>query len=217
MDPQTIIAKRIAQELADGMLVNLGIGIPTLVANYVAPGMRIFFQSENGLIGTGPIPQEGLAQARLTDAGGKPVSAIPGASTFDSAMSFGLIRGGHVDMTVLGGLQVDAHGKLANWMIPGQMVPGMGGAMDLVTGARRVVVAMQHSAKGKPKIVRSCTLPLTSERAVDLVVTELAVIAFPGGRATLVETAPGVEVEQVLALTDAELAVPAHVLTMQLS
>ncbi len=217
MDPQTIIAKRIAQELADGMLVNLGIGIPTLVANYVAPGMRIFFQSENGLIGTGPIPQEGLAQARLTDAGGKPVSAIPGASTFDSAMSFGLIRGGHVDMTVLGGLQVDAHGKLANWMIPGKMVPGMGGAMDLVTGARRVVVAMQHSAKGKPKIVRSCTLPLTSERAVDLVVTELAVIAFPGGRATLVEIAPGVEVEQVLALTDAELAVPAHVLTMQLS
>jgi acetate CoA/acetoacetate CoA-transferase beta subunit len=217
VDPQTIIAKRIAQELADGMLVNLGIGIPTLVANYVAPGMRIFFQSENGLIGTGPIPQEGLAQARLTDAGGKPVSAIPGASTFDSAMSFGLIRGGHVDMTVLGGLQVDAHGKLANWMIPGKMVPGMGGAMDLVTGARRVVVAMQHSAKGKPKIVRSCTLPLTSERAVDLVVTELAVIAFPGGRATLVEIAPGVEVEQVLALTDAELAVPAHVLTMQLS
>ena len=217
MDAQTIIAKRIAQELADGMLVNLGIGIPTLVANHVPPGMRIFFQSENGLIGTGPIPQEGLAQARLTDAGGKPVSAIPGASTFDSAISFGLIRGGHVDMTVLGGLQVDAHGKLANWMIPGKMVPGMGGAMDLVTGARRVVVAMQHSAKGKPKVVRECTLPLTSARAVDLVVTELAVIAFPGGRATLVETAPGVQVEQVLALTEAELAVPAHVLTMQLS
>src|SRR6186997_2836316 len=159
MDAQTIIAKRIALELRDGMLVNLGIGIPTLVANHVPPGMRIFFQSENGLIGTGPIPQEGLAQARLTDAGGKPVSAIPGASTFDSAMSFGLIRGGHVDMTVLGGLQVDAHGKL---------VPGMGGAMYLVSGAWRGVVAMQDSAKGKPKIVRSCTLPLTSERAVDL-------------------------------------------------
>jgi len=216
MDAQTIIAKRIAQELADGMLVNLGIGIPTLVANHVPPGMRIFFQSENGLIGTGPIPQEGLAQARLTDAGGKPVSAIPGASTFDSAMSFGLIRGGHVDMTVLGGLQVDAHGRLANWMIPGKMVPGMGGAMDLVTGARRVVVAMQHSAKGKPKIVRTCTLPLTSARAVDLVVTELAVIAFADGRATLVETAPGVEVEQVLAQTEAELAVPAHVRQMRL-
>jgi acetate CoA/acetoacetate CoA-transferase beta subunit len=217
MDPQTIIAKRIAQELTDGMLVNLGIGIPTLVANHVPPGMHIFFQSENGLIGTGPIPQEGLAQARLTDAGGKPVSAIPGACTFDSAVSFGLIRGGHVDMTVLGGLQVDAGGRLANWMIPGKMVPGMGGAMDLVTGAKRVVVAMQHSAKGKPKIVRQCTLPLTSVRTVDLVVTELAVIAFPGGRATLVETAPGVQVEQVLALTEAELAVPARVPQMQLS
>ncbi|HKU86796.1 MAG TPA: 3-oxoacid CoA-transferase subunit B [Casimicrobiaceae bacterium] len=217
MDPQTIIAKRIAQELADGMLVNLGIGIPTLVANYVSPGMRIFFQSENGLIGTGPIPQEGLAQARLTDAGGKPVSAIPGACTFDSATSFGLIRGGHVDMTVLGGLQVDAEGRLANWMIPGKMVPGMGGAMDLVTGAKRVVVAMQHSAKGKPKIVRKCTLPLTSARAVDLVVTELAVIAFPGGRATLVEIAPGVQVADVLAQTEAELDVPANVPTMQIS
>ena len=217
MDAQTIIAKRIAQELADGMLVNLGIGIPTLVANHVPPGMRIFFQSENGLIGTGPIPQEGLAQARLTDAGGKPVSAIPGACTFDSAVSFGLIRGGHVDMTVLGGLQVDAEGRLANWMIPGKMVPGMGGAMDLVTGAKRVVVAMQHSAKGKPKIVRKCTLPLTSARAVDLVVTELAVIAFPGGRATLVETAPGVQVAQVLAQTEAELDVPANVPSMQLS
>ena len=217
MDPQTIIAKRIAQELTDGMLVNLGIGIPTLVANHVPPGMHIFFQSENGLIGTGPIPQEGLAQARLTDAGGKPVSAIPGACTFDSAVSFGLIRGGHVDMTVLGGLQVDAGGRLANWMIPGKMVPGMGGAMDLASGAKRVVIAMQHSAKGKPKIVRQCTLPLTSVRTVDLVVTELAVIAFPGGRATLVETAPGVQVEQVLALTEAELAVPAQVPQMQLS
>jgi acetate CoA/acetoacetate CoA-transferase beta subunit len=217
MDPQTIIAKRIAQELADGMLVNLGIGIPTLVANHVPPGMRIFFQSENGLIGTGPIPQEGLAQARLTDAGGKPVSAIPGACTFDSATSFGLIRGGHVDMTVLGGLQVDAEGRLANWMIPGKMVPGMGGAMDLVTGAKRVVVAMQHSAKGKPKIVRKCTLPLTSARAVDLVVTELAVIAFPGGHATLVETAPGVTVEQILAVTEADLAVPRQVPQMQIA
>ena len=217
MDAQAMIAKRIARELRDGMLVNLGIGIPTQVANYVPDGVHVFFQSENGLIGTGPIPQEGLAQARLTDAGGKPVSAIPGACTFDSAVSFGLIRGGHVDMTVLGGLQVDAGGRLANWMIPGKMVPGMGGAMDLVTGAKRVVVAMQHSAKGKPKIVRQCTLPLTSVRTVDLVVTELAVIAFPGGRATLVETAPGVQVEQVLALTEAELAVPAQVPQMQLS
>jgi acetate CoA/acetoacetate CoA-transferase beta subunit len=217
MDAQTIIAKRIALELRDGMLVNLGIGIPTLVANYVPAGMRIFFQSENGLIGTGPIPQEGLAQARLTDAGGKPVSAIPGACTFDSATSFGLIRGGHVDMTVLGGLQVDAQGQLANWMIPGKMVPGMGGAMDLVTGAKRVVVAMQHTAKGKPKIIRRCTLPLTSARAIDLVVTELCVIAFEDGHAKLVETAPNVSVADVLAATEAELSVPAQVPTMKIN
>ena len=216
MDAQTLIAKRIARELKDGMLVNLGIGIPTLVSNFVPPGIHIFFQSENGLIGTGPIPQEGLAQARLTDAGGRPVSAIPGACTFDSAMSFGLIRGGHVDVTVLGGLQVDANGHLANWMIPGKMVPGMGGAMDLVTGARRVVVAMQHSAKGRSKVVRRCSLPLTSARAIDLVVTELAVIGFPGGRATLLETAPGVSVADVVAATEADLVVPASVPTMTL-
>jgi acetate CoA/acetoacetate CoA-transferase beta subunit len=207
MDPQTLIAKRIAKELRDGMLVNLGIGIPTLVANYVAPGVHIYFQSENGLIGTGPIPQDGLAQARLTDAGGRPVTAMPGASTFDSAMSFGLIRGGHVDLTVLGGLQVDEQGHLANWMIPGKMVPGMGGAMDLVTGARRVVVAMQHTAKGKPKIVRRCTLPLTSARPVDLVVTELADISFAGGKATLVETTDGVSVAEVRAATEAALEI----------
>jgi len=216
MDAQAIIAKRIALELRDGMLVNLGIGIPTQVANYVPPGIHIFFQSENGLIGTGPVPEEGMVQARLTDAGGRPVSAIPGACTFDSAVSFGLIRGGHVDLTVLGGLQVDAQGHLANWTIPGKMVPGMGGAMDLVAGAKRVIVAMQHSAKGKPKIVKRCTLPLTSARAVDMVVTELAVIAFAGGRATLVETAAGVAVEQVLAATEAELVVPPQVRQMQL-
>jgi len=211
MNAQTVIAKRIALELRDGMLVNLGIGIPTLVANYVPPGVHIFFQSENGLIGTGPIPEEAMAQPRLTDAGGRPVSAIPGACTFDSAMSFGLIRGGHVAMTVLGGLQVDERAQLANWMIPGKMVPGMGGAMDLVTGAKRVVVAMQHTAKGKPKIVKRCTLPLTSVRPVDLIVTELAVIGLSDGRLTLVETAPGVSVEQVLALTGAELVVPSQV------
>jgi acetate CoA/acetoacetate CoA-transferase beta subunit len=216
MDAQTIIAKRIARELREGMLVNLGIGIPTLVANYVPDAMHVFFQSENGLIGTGPVPQEGLAQARLTDAGGRPVTALPGACAFDSAMSFGLIRGGHLDMTVLGGLQVDEHGLLANWMIPGKMVPGMGGAMDLVAGARRVVVAMQHTAKGKPKIVHQCSLPLTSIRPVDIVVTELAVIAFPGGRATLMETAPGVSVQQVLAATEATLEVPEGVPSMML-
>jgi acetate CoA/acetoacetate CoA-transferase beta subunit len=216
MEAQTIIAKRIAQELRSGMLINLGIGIPTLVANYVPPGVNVFFQSENGLIGTGPIPEEGMAHPTLTDAAGHPVSALPGASTFDSAMSFGLIRGGHLDMTVLGGLQVDSQGHLANWMIPGKMVPGMGGAMDLVTGAKRVVVAMQHTAKGKPKVLKQCSLPLTSLRPVDLVVTELAVIAFPDGRATLAETAPGVTVEDVMASTDAELDVPQDVPQMRL-
>jgi acetate CoA/acetoacetate CoA-transferase beta subunit len=216
MDPQTIIAKRIARELRDGMLVNLGIGIPTMVANFVPEDIHVFFQSENGLIGTGAPPEEGMHHRLLTDAGGKPVTALPGAATFDSAMSFGLIRGGHLDMTVLGGLQVDAAGHLANWMIPGKMVPGMGGAMDLVSGAKRVIVAMQHTAKGKPKIVKQCSLPLTSERSVDLVVTELAVIGFPGGRATLMETAPGVGVKQVLEVTEAELAVPERVPTMAL-
>jgi len=214
MDAQTIIAKRIARELHSGMLVNLGIGIPTLVANYLAPGTKVLFQSENGLIGTGPIPEDGMAHPLLTDAGGGPVSALPGASTFDSAMSFGLIRGGHVDITVLGGLQVDEHGHLANWMIPGKMVPGMGGAMDLVSGAKRVIVAMQHTAKGKPKIVKACSLPLTSARPVSLLVTELAVIDFPNGRARLLETAPGVSIEQVKAGTEAALIVSGQVTTM---
>ena len=214
MDAQTVIAKRIALELRDGMLVNLGIGIPTQVANHVPAGMRVFFQSENGLIGTGPIPEPGMAQARLTDAGGRPVSALPGASTFDSAMSFGLIRGGHVDLTVLGGLQVDQRGLLANWMIPGKMVPGMGGAMDLVTGAKRVIVAMQHAAKGQSKLVAACTLPLTATRPVDLIVTELAVLVPVDGRLKLLEIAPGASVDQVRAATEAALDVPDNVPTM---
>jgi acetate CoA/acetoacetate CoA-transferase beta subunit len=216
MDAQSIIARRVARELRDGMLVNLGIGIPTLVANYIPNDVKVFFQSENGLIGTGPIPEEGMAHPLLTDAGGKPVTALPGACTFDSAISFGLIRGGHVDVTVLGALQVDAKGQLANWMIPGKMVPGMGGAMDLVTGAKRVIIAMQHTAKGKPKIVKKCGLPLTSVRPIDLLVTELAVIAFPAGRATLMETGPGVLVEQVVSATEAELVLPAKIFEMQL-
>src|ERR1043165_637157 len=162
MEPQTIIARRIARELKPGMLVNLGIGIPTLVANFLPEGLHVYFQSENGLIGTGAVPDEGMAHPTLTDAGGSPVTALPGASTFDSAMSFGLIRGGHLDMTVLGGLQVDQSGRLANWTIPGKMVPGMGGAMDLASGAKRVVIAMQHSAKGRSKVVKACTLRLPS-------------------------------------------------------
>ena len=207
MDPQIVIARRIAHELRDGMLVNLGIGIPTLVANYVPVGIRVSFLSLNGMIGMGPVLEPGMVLRWLADFAGKPVTALPGASTFDSAMSFGLIRGGHLDLTVLGGLQIDQQGHLASWMVPGKMDRGMGGAMDLVTGARRVIVAMQHTAKGRPKIVRECSLPLTSSRAVDLVVTELAVIAFPEGRATLVETAEGVSIDAVLAATEADLVV----------
>lgn len=214
MDPQTLIAKRIALELRDGMLVNLGIGIPTLVANFLPSDLHVFFQSENGLIGTGPIPEAGMVLKWLTDAGGRPVTALPGAATFDSATSFVLIRGGHVDLTVIGGLEVDQRGFLANWMIPGKMVPGMGGAMDLVAGAKRVIVAMRHTAKGASKVVKRCTLPLTSIRPIDLLVTELAVIAFPNGRATLTETAPGVTVDQVIAATDADLATAEEVRPM---
>ena len=216
MQPQEIIARRIARELSTGKLVNLGIGIPTQVANYLPADVHVFFQSENGLIGTGTPAEEGMAHPTLTDAGGRPVTALPGASAFDSAMSFGLIRGGHVDLTVLGALQVDQQGVLANWMIPGKMVPGMGGAMDLVTGARRVIVAMQHVAKGASKIVQKCSLPLTSSRPVDMVVTEMAVIVFPGGTATLLETAPGVSVAEVVAATGATLSIPDPVTEMQL-
>jgi acetate CoA/acetoacetate CoA-transferase beta subunit len=216
MEPQVIIARRIAQELKPGMLVNLGIGIPTLVAHYLPEGVNLFFQSENGLIGTGAPPPEGMAHPTLTDAAGHPVTALPGASTWDSAMSFGLIRGGHLDLTVLGGLQVDEAGHLANWMIPGKLVPGMGGAMDLVTGARRVVIAMQHRAKGASKIVKMCRLPLTSTRPVDLVVTELATIAFPDGRATLLERAPGIAVADIIAATEANLNLPDQIPEMKL-
>jgi acetate CoA/acetoacetate CoA-transferase beta subunit len=198
------------------MLVNLGIGTPTLVANHVPAGVSVYFQSENGLIGTGPVPEEGMSHPTLTDAGGGAVTALPGACTFDSAMSFALIRGGHLSMTVLGALQVDAQGRLANWMIPGKMVPGMGGAMDLVTGAKRVIIAMQHTAKGKPKIVKRCTLPLTSIRPVDLVVTEMAVVGFPNGRATLLEIAPGVTVAQVIDATEAPLDKADRVREMEL-
>src|SRR6202000_86173 len=195
----TLIARRVALELRPGNLVNLGIGIPTLVANYVPAGLNVVFQSENGLIGTGPIPEQGMAHPLLTDAGGRPISALPGAATFDSVTSFALIRGGHVDVTVLGGLQVDAEGHLANWMIPGKMVPGMGGAMDLVSGARRVIGARQHAARGKSKIVRRCGLPLTSARPVDLVVTDMAVMGFENGTIKLLETAPGVSIAEVMA------------------
>lgn len=216
MTPQMTIARRIARELSPGMLVNLGIGIPTLVAKCLPPNMLVFFQSENGLIGTGSPPAEGLGHPLLTDAAGQPVTALPGASTFDSAMSFGLIRGGHLDLTVLGGLQVDQGGRLANWVIPKKMVPGMGGAMDLVSGAKRVIVAMQHAAKGKSKIVKECSLPITSVRRIDLLVTELAVISFRTGAAELLETGPDVSIADVVAATEAKLTIPNNVSEMQL-
>jgi acetate CoA/acetoacetate CoA-transferase beta subunit len=217
MDAKTVIVKRIALELGDGMLVNLGIGMPTEVANHVPAGTTVFFQSENGIIGMGARPPEGMEARHLTDAGGMPITALPGAASFDSAFSFGLIRGGHLDLTVLGGLQVDAQGRLANWMIPGKMVPGMGGAMDLVTGAKRVVVAMTHTAKGAPKIVPECSLPLTSLRPVSLVVTELAVIEPTEAGLALKERAPGVPVAAILAATEAALLVPEQVPEMPLA
>jgi acetate CoA/acetoacetate CoA-transferase beta subunit len=211
MDFRELIARRVAHELEDNTLVNLGIGLPTEVARFVPQGLRVYFQSENGIIGFGARPPEGMEDVHLTDAGGAFVSALPGAVSFDSAMSFALIRGGHLDMTVLGGLQVDRHGRLANWMIPGKLIPGMGGAMDLVGGARRVIVAMNHTQKGEPKIVDELTLPATSLRAVTLIVTEMAVIEPSGGQLVLRERAPGVTVDAILEATATELVVSGEI------
>jgi acetate CoA/acetoacetate CoA-transferase beta subunit len=216
MDAKELIARRVAQEIKPGMLVNLGIGLPSLVANFVPAERGVFFQAENGIIGLGARPPEGMEEDDLTDAGGGFVTAVPGAASIDSAISFGLIRGGHLDMTVLGGLEVDARGYLANWKVPGKMVPGMGGAMDLVAGARQVVVAMQHVARGASKIVPKCTLPLTAARQVNLIVTDLAVIRPAENGLHLVERAPGVSVEEVVAATAAPLILPADVPEMRL-
>jgi acetate CoA/acetoacetate CoA-transferase beta subunit len=217
MEAKEIIARRVALELRDNTLVNLGIGLPTLVARYIPPGIRVHFQSENGIIGFGAPPPEGMEDPNLTDAGGGFISAMPGAASFDSAMSFMLIRGGHLDMTVLGGLQVDARGLLANWMVPGKLVPGMGGAMDLVAGARRVVVAMQHAAKGESKIVPELTLPPTAARPVTLVVTDLAVLEPSAQGLIPRERAPGVSVEAVRAATAAPLIILGDVPEMALT
>ncbi|MBO0143177.1 3-oxoacid CoA-transferase subunit B [Agrobacterium sp. Ap1] len=208
MNDKEIIARRVAQELKAGTLVNLGIGLPTMVASYLPAGLDVSFQSENGIIGMSALPDPGLAGSNLTDAGGTPAGALPGACAFDSAMSFALVRGGHLDVTVLGGLQVDEEGHLANWMVPGKIVPGMGGAMDLVSGAKRVIVAMTHTAKGEPKILKRCTLPLTSVRRVDLIVTEMGVIQPTEEGLVLLETAPGVTVEQIVAASEAKLLMP---------
>jgi len=208
MDPKEIIARRVALELRDGMLVNLGIGLPTLVARFVPKGVSVAFQSENGLIGFSAPPPEGMVNRDLIDAGGGFIMSLPGAASFDSATSFALIRGGHVDMAVLGALQADSAGRLASWMIPGKFTPGMGGAMDLVAGARRVIVAMQHAAKGEPKIVETLTLPPTASRRVSLIVTEFAVIEPTDAGLTLRERAPGVSVADIIASTGARLIVP---------
>lgn len=216
MKPQEIIARRVAQELRDGMLVNLGIGMPTMVANFLPENLTVFLQSENGLIGLDQRPPEGMEDEDLTDAGGGYVTAIPGAARIDSNVSFGLIRGGHLDMTVLGGLQVDSKGLLANWMIPLKMVPGMGGAMDLVTGAKKVVVAMVHTAKGTHKIIPKCEWPLTSARPVDMIVTEMAVIINTPEGLVLTETGPGVSVEDVIAATGTSLIIANDVKKMNI-
>ena len=215
MDSKTLIASRAAQELKSGDLINLGIGLPTMVANFLPKDVEVFFQSENGIVGMSSLNDPNLQDEDLTDAGGSPISADPGACAFDSCMSFSLIRGGHLDVTVLGGLQVDEKGQLANWMVPDKMVPGMGGAMDLVAGAKRVIVAMTHTAKGSPKIVKECDLPLTALRRVDLIVTDLAVIEPTDDGLVLREVGPGVTVEQVLEATQATLIVPENVGEMQ--
>lgn len=214
MDPKEIIARRVAQELKDGDLVNLGIGLPTLVANYLPEGVEIMLQSENGLIGLGPAPAPEDVDMNLTNAGGQPVTILKGGCFFDSATSFGIIRGGHVNATVLGALEVDQHGNLANWMVPGKMVPGMGGAMDLVTGAKKVIVSMQHTVKGEKKIMKQCTLPLTAAAQVNLIITEMAVMEVTPEGLVVRELGPDVTKESLIEATDADLIFAQDLKTM---
>ena len=211
-----VISKRVAMEFKDGDAVNLGIGLPTLVANYLPEGMHIMLHSENGFMGLGPAPAPEDVDPELSNAGGMPVSIVPGGMYFDSAMSFVIIRGGHLQATVLGALQVDEKGNLANWMVPGVMVPGMGGAMDLVGGAKKVIIAMNHTAKGEKKILKECTLPLTAVKCVNMIVTEMGVIEVTPEGLVLRELHPEFTVEQVQADTEATLIIPADLKPMQL-
>lgn len=213
---KVIIAKRIAAELKDGWLVNLGIGLPTLVANYIPEGVHVTFQAENGMTGMGPVPEPGSENPQITNAGGQCVSILPGGSFFDSLTSFSLIRGGHVDATILGTLEVDQEGNLANWIIPGKRVPGMGGAMDLVSGAKLVVVATLHTEKGRPKILKKCRLPLTAHHEVNMIVTELAVIDVRPGGLVLREHHPDVSIDEIKSLTEADLFISEHIKPMEL-
>lgn len=206
---QEFVAKRVAQELREGSLVNLGIGLPTLVPNFLPEGREVIFQSENGFIGLGPVPAEDQIDPCISNAGGMPVTIMPGGSFFDSSLSFGIIRGGHVDVTVLGALQVAENGDIASYMIPGKLVPGMGGSMDLLSGARKVIVAMEHTAKGAQKLLRECTLPISAVNAVDLIVTEMGVIEVTHEGFVLVEQNPDFSLEEIQAATGAPLIISA--------
>jgi acetate CoA/acetoacetate CoA-transferase beta subunit len=214
---QEFIAKRVALELKDGALVNLGIGLPTLTANFVPEGRDVLFQSENGFIGLGPTPEEDQIDPCIANAGAMPVTILPGGSFFDSAMSFGIIRGGHVDITVLGALQVAENGDVANYMVPGKMVPGMGGAMDLLNGAKKVIVAMEHTAKGAHKLLKQCTLPLTAVNAVDLIFTEMGVIEVTAKGFVLIEQNPEYSLEQIREATGADLIISMNLKQMAVS
>jgi len=209
-----VIARRCAKELKDGFVVNLGIGLPTLIPNYLPEGVTVVLQSENGLLGLGPTPEEGKENKYLVNAGGGYISVLPGGSIFDSSTSFGIIRGGHVDVTILGAMQVDEQGNLANWILPGGKTIGMGGAMDLLVGAKEVILAMEHTAKGKPKILKRCTLPLTAPHEVDMIVTEMGVMKVTPDGIVLSEINPDFTVDQVQQNTEATLIIPSDLKPM---
>ena len=216
MDSKILIAKRVAKELRDGDIVNLGIGLPTMVAGYVPKDIEVFFQSENGLINLGPRPEEDLIDLDVVNAGGSPVSILKGGAYFDSATSFMIIRGGHVDVTVLGSLQVDEEGSIANWIIPGKLVPGMGGAMDLLCGSKKVIVAMMHTNKGMLKILKKCSLPLTAVKEVNWIFTELGVMEITKEGIVLREYNPNYSIDYIQEMTEAKLIIPSDIKVMEI-